>query len=198
MSKVSIIKRIVLEITSNGIIILYNNELSSHQLSSVENYKVINRKSFANDIETILEKNNISPLRDKINISIIIDKTYTDLDRKNFLTIFKFLKFNKIEFLDITNILDLSDNEAALDIAENNIKIYHKQNVYSTNIYFSFIQEILYLYLNKLVKLYNINNIKVFGNYKDIPIICNYLEKKLHVKFLIYSYSAYMPIKLFT
>lgn len=198
MSKVSIIKRIVLEITSNGIIILYNNELSSYQLSSVENYKVINRKSFTNDIETILEKNNISPLRDKINISIIIDKTYTDLDRKNFLTIFKFLKFNKIEFLDITNILDLSDNEVALDIAENNIKIYHKQNVYSTNIYFSFIQEILYLYLNKLVKLYNINTIKVFGNYKDIPIICNYLEKKLHVKFLIYSYSAYMPIKLFT
>lgn len=188
---------ITIQFIDNGILFLYKKDINVHNISSVNNYKIINKKQFLKDMKYIFNKHNVDIENNKI-IALIVDKTYSILELNIIKLIFRQLKYNKIEILDITDMMNLTLEEIAIDISENNMKIYYKENIYFSNIYFSKQEEILLIYLKKIIKLNNIKTIKVYGNNSNLEEIAKNIEQKTKIKTLIYAYPEFFPIKLLT
>mgnify|MGYP003501318112 CR=1 FL=1 len=116
-------KKITIQLIQNGIIILNNKEINTYAINSVDNYKVINKEDFIIDLTTILNKLKINQTIITNNVDIIIDNTYSELEKEVLSNIFTELSFNKIKFIELTNIFKLQPNEILIDISKNNIKI---------------------------------------------------------------------------
>ena len=65
-------------------------------MSSVDNYKIIDKQIFLEEITTIINENNINNHILTDNINIIIDDLYNNYDKENIKQIFKDLSFNQI------------------------------------------------------------------------------------------------------
>ena len=189
---------VTIQFIQNGIIVFNKHQLQKYPLSSVENYKVINKQLFCEEFNKIIEENKINNRILTDNINIIIDDTFKEIDKENLKTILKELSFNKILFINGINIFHLDDNELLINISENNIKFYYYSKILNINIYFKKYKQILNTYIKKILKKYNIKIIKIYGDYKDINNIAKYIEKVLFKEVYTYSYSELMPIKLLT
>jgi hypothetical protein len=189
-------KEITIQFIQQGIIILNNNQLIEYQLNSVDNYKVINKELFIEEIQDIL---NILKINKNIltsNINIIIDTTYSELEKEIIENIFKELSFNKIEFINTIDIFKPKDNEIIVDISTTSIKILYKDTIIQTNIYYSKYISILNIYMKNILKNYNIKYLYLYGNHSYDKSFIDNLEKTLKIKTYIYTQPELIPIRL--
>ena len=190
-------KEITIQFIQQGIIILNNNQLIEYQLNSVDNYKVINRELFIEEIQDIL---NILKINKNIltsNINIILDTTYSELEKEIIENIFKELSFNKIKYLNMIDLFKINKEELLIDISLNNIKIYYLDEIIELKIYFSKYIQTLSIILKSILKKNNIKVIKLFGNHCNNKII-NQIEQITKKKVYIYSQPNLVPVQLFT
>ncbi len=189
---------ITIQFIQDGLIVYSKNKLLKFLLSSVNNYKIIDKQLFIEEFSTIMEENNINNQILTDNINIIIDDTYSNNDKDNLNQIFKDLSFNQINIINLVNIFNIDNHELLLDISHNIIKIYYNNQTLSINIFFNKYKQILMMYLKDIIKDENIKTIKVFGNYKELDSLIKYLSKTIIKDIYIYSHPDIMPIKLLT
>ena len=158
--------QITLQFIENGLIILQKEKLNKYKLESINNYTVINKDLFIEEITNIIDINKINNKLLTDNIKIIIDQTNNKLYLSNLKEIFKELSFNKIEFINIVDILKPKDHELIIDISYNSIKIIYKDTIIQSNIYYSKYKSILSIYLKSILKIYNIKYLYIYGNYQ--------------------------------
>ena len=134
-------------------------ELKEYLLKSVNNYKVINKHLIIEELTNIINKQKINQNIIQSNITIIIDSTYTNLDKENIESIFKEIYFNKIKFIKLQEILKQSKKELIIDLSQNNIKYYYLNEVIEQKIYFlEYINNLKYI-LNNILSIHNIESI---------------------------------------
>lgn len=191
-------RTITLQFIQNGIILLKNSDILEYQLKSVDNYKIINKDEFINEISLILNDKNINKQLLTNNINIIIDNTYTNLEKDIIINILKELSFNNISFQNITDIIDIQDQELIIDISTNSIKIYYINGVIEQKIYFNKYYQLLSILLKKIKEIHNIKTIKLFGNKCNNPKMISKIEKYSNAEVYIYSHPTQVPINLLT
>ncbi len=187
-----------IEFIQNGLIVYTHQKLLKFIMSSVDNYKIINKQIFIEEITTIMNENNINKKIITDNLNIIIDDTYSNYEKENLIDLFKELSFNQINFINIINIFSLSNHELLIDISTNSIKFYYNNQILSFNVYFNKYKQTLAMYLKELIPSENIKTIKIFGNYEDYEPLVKYLSKTFLKDIYIYSHPDLMPIKLLT
>lgn len=188
---------ITLQFTFNGILILSKNKLNEYSLNDcVDKYKVINNQIFIKKIKEILDDLKINQGLLTDNIDIIIDKTYTDLDKNVLEKTFKDISFNKIKFLDLTDKLLTTNNEAMISIHHQATKIYYLNDVIYTDIYFNKHLEILDILIKELNNRYNIKIIKLYGDNQIINKILKFYEKNKKIQAYKFSDPNQIPINL--
>ena len=64
-------KLLILQFIENGLIILYQEQLNKYELQSVNNYQIINKDTFINEINKIIQIKKINNNIIKDNIKII-------------------------------------------------------------------------------------------------------------------------------
>jgi hypothetical protein len=82
-------KKITIQIIQNGIIILNNKEIKQYKINSVDNYRIINKDNFINEMTNIFKKQKINQTIITNDIDIIVDNTYSEIDEEVLLNIFK-------------------------------------------------------------------------------------------------------------
>ena len=162
---------IIIQFIVNGIIVYTNNKLLKFIMSSVDNYKIIDKQIFLEEITTIINENNINNHILTDNINIIIDDIYSNYDKENIKQIFKDLSFNQINIINLINIFTLNNHELLIDISNNIIKFYYNNQLLSINVYYNKYKQILMMYLKDIVQDENIKAIKIFGNYDDLSTL---------------------------
>ena len=177
-------------------IILNKEKINKYKLKSVNNYQVINKELFIDELSKIIDKNEINKNLLTENLNIIIDSTYTELYKSNLKEIFKELSFNKIEFINTIDIFKPKDNEIIVDISTNSIKILYKDTIIQTNIYYSKYISILNIYMKNILKNYNIKYLYLYGNHSYDKSFIDNLEKTLKIKTYIYTQPELIPIRL--
>ena len=190
-------KTITIQFIQNGIILL-SKEWNNYQLESVDNYKIINREKFISEMNEILKKTNINNSLLTDNINIIIDNTYSELDKENINDVFIGLSFNKIKFLELTKLFNLKKQELLIDVSTNNVKIYYIDEVIDQKIYFNKYDQILSILIKNIISIHNIKTIKLFGNKCNNKKIISILEKYSSAEVYIYSQPHQVPITLLT
>lgn len=188
--------QITLQFIENGLIILQKEKLSKYKLESVNNYTVINKDLFIEEITNIIDINKINNKLLTDNIKIIIDQTNNKLYLSNLKEIFKELSFNKIEFINIVDILKPKDHELIIDISYNSIKIIYKDTIIQSNIYYSKYKSILSIYLKSILKIYNIKYLYIYGNYQFTNKFIEDIEKICKIKTYLYTQPDLIPISL--
>ena len=96
---------LTIQFIENGLIILNKNKLIKYKLKSINNYFITNKELFIEEISNIIETNKINNNLLTDNIKIIVDSTYSELYLSNLKEIFKELSFNKVDFINIIDIL---------------------------------------------------------------------------------------------
>lgn len=187
---------ITIQFVIDGLIILNKEKINKYKLKSVNNYQVINKELFIDELSKIIDKNEINKNLLTDNLNIIIDSTYTELYKSNLKEIFKELSFNKIEFINTIDIFKPKDNEIIVDISTNSIKILYKDTIIQTNIYYSKYISILNIYMKNILKNYNIKYLYLYGNHSYDKSFIDNLEKTLKIKTYIYTQPELIPIRL--
>lgn len=187
---------ITLQFIENGLIILNKEKLSKYKLNSVNNYQVINKEQFIEEISNIIDINKINNKILTDNINIIIDKTYSNLYLSTLKDIFKELSFNKIEYINILDILKPKEQEIIIDISYNSIKIIYKDTIIQSNIYYSKYISILSIYLKNILKIYNIKYLYIYGNYPFNNKFIEKIERTCKIKTYLYTQPDLIPISL--
>lgn len=187
---------ITIQFVIDGLIILNKEKINKYKLKSVNNYQVINKELFIEELSKIIDKNEINKNLLTDNLNIIIDSTYTELYKSNLKEIFKELSFNKIEFINTIDIFKPKDNEIIVDISTNSIKILYKDTIIQTNIYYSKYISILNIYMKNILKNYNIKYLYLYGNHSYDKSFIDNLEKTLKIKTYIYTQPELIPIRL--
>ena len=188
--------QITLQFIENGLIILQKEKLNKYKLESINNYTVINKDLFIEEITNIIDINKINNKLLTDNIKIIIDQTNNKLYLSNLKEIFKELSFNKIEFINIVDILKPKDHELIIDISYNSIKIIYKDTIIQSNIYYSKYKSILSIYLKSILKIYNIKYLYIYGNYQFTNKFIEDIEKICKIKTYLYTQPDLLPISL--
>lgn len=187
---------ITIQFVIDGLIILNKEKINKYKLKSVNNYQVINKELFIEELSKIIDKNEINKNLLTDNLNIIIDSTYTELYKSNLKEMFKELSFNKIEFINTIDIFKPKDNEIIVDISTNSIKILYKDTIIQTNIYYSKYISILNIYMRNILKNYNIKYLYLYGNHSYDKSFIDNLEKTLKIKTYIYTQPELIPIRL--
>ena len=182
--------KLYIQFIENGLIIFYKDKLSEYILKSVDNYQVINKNIFIEEINKIIQ-NIITD-----NLYIIVDSTLTNFYLSNLEQLFKELSFNKIEYINILDLIKITDEELIVDISTSNIKTITKTKSLSFNIDNLKHQTILIIILKSILKNYTIKTIYVYGNHPFINKISKNLEQKLGIKVYIYTQPNLIPLKL--
>ena len=188
--------KLYIQFIENGLIIFYKDKLSEYILKSVDNYQVINKSIFIEEINKIIQTNKINQNIITDNLYIIVDSTLTNFYLSNLEQLFKELSFNKIEFINIVDILKPKDHELIIDISYNSIKIIYKDTIIQSNIYYSKYKSILSIYLKSILKIYNIKYLYIYGNYQFTNKFIEDIEKICKIKTYLYTQPDLIPISL--
>lgn len=191
-------KTIILQFIQNGILLLNNNDIQEYEFKSVDNYKIINKDQFISETTQVLKDTKINNSLLTDNINIIVDNTYSVIEKENITNIFIELSFNKITFLELTKIFNLKKQELLIDLSTNNIKIYYMNEVIDQKVYFNKYTQILSILLKNIIEIHSIKTIKLFGNKCNNKNIISLVEKYSNAEVYIYSHSNQVPIMLLT
>ena len=153
--------KLYIQFIENGLIIFYKDKLSEYILKSVDNYQVINKSIFIEEINKIIQTNKINQNIITDNLYIIVDSTLTNFYLSNLEQLFKELSFNKIEYINILDLINITDEELIVDISTSNIKTITKTKSLSFNIDNLKYQTILIIMLKSILKNYTIKTIYV-------------------------------------
>lgn len=191
-------KTITIQFIQNGILLLNNNYIQEYNLKSVDNYKIINKEQFTLEISQLLKKTKINNSLLTDNINIIIDNTYSIIEKENITNIFTELSFNKILFLELTKLFNFKKQELLIDLSTNNIKIYYMNEVIDQKVYFNKYSQTLSILLKNIIENHSIKTIKLFGNACNNKNIISLIEKYSNAEVYIYSHPNQVPIILLT
>ena len=189
-------KEIIIRINYNGITIIHNNKIYYFELNnSVENHRVINSEKFTESLSNIIDKLKINHNFFSQNIDIIIDSTYSKEDKILSQNILKELSFNKIKYINITELLNVNTHSLTIELNEYNFKIYYLTTTYQGQIYFNKPLIFIEPYLKELISITNPKEIYIYGDSSDIKKLLNYIEKKYHIKTYYYSHPNIYPLE---
>ena len=191
-------KTITLQFIQNGILLLNNNDIQEYKLKSVDNYKIINKDQFISETTQVLKDSKINNSLLTDNINIIVDNTYSIIEKDNITNIFTELSFNKITYLELTKLFNLKKQELLIDLSTNNIKIYYMNEVIDQKVYFNKYTQILSILLKNIIEIHSIKTIKLFGNKCNNKNIISLVEKYSNAEVYIYSHPNQVPIILLT
>ncbi len=186
---------ITLQFIENGLIILNKEELNKYLLKSVNNHQVINKDIFIEEINKIIHTNKINNNLLTDNINIIVDTTYSNLYLSNLKEIFKELSFNKINFINITDIFKPKSNEIIVELSTSSIKIISKDQIIQSNIYYNKHKQLLSIYLKNILKNTNIQYLYLYGNYSYTNKFIKDIEQICKIKTYIYTQPDIVPIR---
>lgn len=187
---------ITIQFIEDGLIILNQNELKEYSLKSVNNHQVINKELFIQEFSPIIESNKINNKIFTDNLNIIIDSSYSNFYLSNLEQLFKELSFNKIEFINILDIINLKHTELLIELSTSNIKLITNTIIINNNVYNKKHKSILNIYLKELVKTKKIETIFIYGKYTLSKKNIEYIEKISNSKVYIYTQPNLIPIKL--
>ncbi len=191
-------KTITLQFIQNGILLLNNNDIQEYKFKSVDNYKIINKDQFISETTQVLKDTKINNSLLTDNINIIVDNTYSVIEKENITNIFTELSFNKITYLELTKLFNLKKQELLIDLSTNNIKIYYMNEVIDQKVYFNKYTQILSILLKNIIEIHSIKTIKLFGNKCNNKNIISLVEKYSNAEVYIYSHPNQVPIILLT
>lgn len=188
---------LIMKFSYDGIIFTKNNKIYNYQIKeAVENNKVINSSFFIKKFSFIIDKLKLNHNLFSNNINIIIDNTYTYEDKRIITNILKDQSFNKINFINISNIIDNNQHSITIELNNQNFKIYYNNITYIGQIYFDNYLSIIDSYLKELIKEININEIYIYGSSQDIKKLITFIEKKYHIYAYFYANPSNYPLSL--
>ena len=187
---------ITIQFIEDGLIILVQKRLKEYILRSINNYQIINKELFIKELTNIIDENKINNKIFTDNLNIIIDSTYSEFYLSNLEQIFKELSFNKIELINILDIIKLKNTELLIELSTNNLKIISNTITMNSNIYNQKHKSILNIYLKEIIKTYKIETIYMYGKYSLSQKNIEYIERISGSKIYIYTQSNLIPIKL--
>ena len=182
----------------DNLILYLNNEYIKYNFrESINNYKIINKTLFIEQLKEIIDTKKINNKILTDNVNLILDKTYTNDEIDTIIEIFKEVSFNTINILYNTDIIKNDPKDIIINISNKNVKIFFNKQVIDNNIYFNKHLDILSIYIKELIKLHKIKSIKVYGEYKEIKKLISKLERKVRKEVYIYTYHEIVPICIF-
>ncbi len=189
-------KEITIFFTNNGFLLQKNKQILKYQLSSVDNYKVINSQKFTNELIKILKENKINNRLINDNLILFIDNTYKEQDKSLLEFLFKDLSFNKITFINWLTKIKFSTQYLLVNISYNVAKIYYYDKVLQIPIFNSKYVEILEAYIKVFVNKYKIKSVRLFGENEYIHKIRDMLEQRTKFKIYVYSEPVLYPLNV--
>lgn len=187
---------ITIQFIEDGLIILNQNELKEYSLKSVNNHQVINKELFIQEFSPIIESNKINNKIFTDNLNIIIDSSYSNFYLSNLEQLFKELSFNKIEFINILDIIKLNNNELLIELSTTSIKFITNTMLLNCNIYNNKYKSIISILLKEVLKNTQIKTIYIYGKHNLNKKNIEYIEKISNSKVYIYTQPNLIPIKL--
>lgn len=187
---------ITIQFIEDGLIILNQNELKEYSLKSVNNHQVINKELFIQEFSPIIESNKINNKIFTDNLNIIIDSSYSNFYLSNLEQLFKELSFNKIEFINILDIIKLNNNELLIELSTTSIKFITNTILLNCNIYNNKYKSIISILLKEVLKNTQIKTIYIYGKHNLNKKNIEYIEKISNSKVYIYTQPYLIPIKL--
>lgn len=187
---------ITIQFIEDGLIILNQNELKEYSLKSVNNHQVINKELFIQEFSPIIETNKINNKIFTDNLNIIIDSSYSNFYLSNLEQLFKELSFNKIEFINILDIIKLNNNELLIELSTTSIKFITNTMLLNCNIYNNKYKSIISILLKEVLKNTQIKTIYIYGKHNLNKKNIEYIEKISNSKVYIYTQPNLIPIKL--
>lgn len=153
----------IIYLCDNELFIINKKHIISNKLKSIDKGFIINKEEFINEFLKIIKKEKIKIKLLNNSIKIVNNTYFHSSDLFYLENIFNELGFEKIEFLDIKELL--SDNATYLEI-NNTYLVITNEGIYLDLDYFKDIPKILE-YFDKILK----NKIILFGQNKIIPLI---------------------------
>lgn len=187
---------ITIQFIEDGLIILNQNELKEYSLKSVNNHQVINKELFIQEFSPIIESNKINNKIFTDNLNIIIDSSYSNFYLSNLEQLFKELSFNKIEFINILDIIKLNNNELLIELSTTSIKFITNTMLLNCNTYNNKYKSIISILLKEVLKNTQIKTIYIYGKHNLNKKNIEYIEKISNSKVYIYTQPNLIPIKL--
>lgn len=189
-------KEITIFFTNNGLLLQKNKQILKYQLSSVDNYKVINSQKFTNELIKILKENKINNRLINDNLILFIDNTYKEQDKSLLEFLFKDLSFNKITFINWLTKIKFSTQYLLVNISYNVAKIYYYNKVLQIPIFNNKYVEILEAYIKVFINKYKIKSVRLFGENEYIYKIRDMLEQRTKFKIYVYSEPVLYPLNI--
>ncbi len=137
--------------------------------NTLKNGHIIDKEKFIKKMSKFLDEYQINKNIFNNTISIIINNSYSLIDKEVLKEVFELLYYKKINFIQEVNYLDIDKNKLFINYNNSYFYLYsiNKNGNIQINIYDN--NEINNFLISKIIKLYNKNKVYVFGkNYLKI------------------------------
>ena len=137
--------------------------------NTLKNGHIIDKEKFIKKMSKFLDEYQINKNIFNNTISIIINNSYSLIDKEVLKEVFELLYYKKINFVQEVNYLDIDKNKLFINYNNSYFYLYsiNKNGNIQINIYDN--NEINNFLISKIIKLYNKNKVYVFGkNYLKI------------------------------
>ncbi len=159
---------------------------------SLEYGKIYNKDKFIRSYNNMLNKNHIKYSLFSENIYVIINNTYSDIDKEYLIDILKYLNYKHIYFINELKYIDINKNKVIINVSNSYYYIIYT-NIYGNievNIYK--LNEINNKVLLNILDHLNKKEIILYGkNYKEIE---NIIDNKYN--YYIYEYYNNLIINI--
>ncbi len=154
---------------------------------------IINKEKFIKKMEQVINEYHINKNIFNNNINVIINNSYSSIDKEILKEILEILNYKKINFIQEINYLDLDKKKLYINFNNSYFYIYHIDNQGKVKISYYDNNEINNLLILKIIKLYRKEKIYIFGkNYIDLIKIL----KKEKIDYYFFEDSNNLLIKI--
>ncbi len=135
--------------------------------------KIIDREKFMKIYLKLLESNHLKNNILASRISVIINPSYKEEDKKLLQSILEDLNYKKITFLEEINYLKIGNKCIYCHFANTYFYFYYKDNLGKLKMKIYENDEINKELISEIIKLIGKNNIFIYGkNYQELALIC--------------------------
>ncbi len=154
---------------------------------------VINKEKFIKKMEQVINEYHINKNIFNNNINVIINNSYSSIDKEILKEILEILNYKKINFIQEINYLDLDKKKLYINFNNRFFYIYNIDNQGKVKINYYDNNEINNLLITKIIKLYKKEKIYILGK--------NYIElvkllKKEKIDYYFFEDSNNLFIKI--
>ena len=161
--------------------------------NTLKNGHIIDKEKFIKKMSKFLDEYQINKNIFNNTISIIINNSYSLIDKEVLKEVFELLYYKKINFIQEVNYLDIDKNKLFINYNNSYFYLYsiNKNGNIQINIYDN--NEINNFLISKIIKLYNKNKVYVFGkNYLKIIKILD--ENKINYSYFEDSENLFINL----